>query len=111
MKLWLDDERSPKDPYIQEWFGAVGDEVWVKTANDAIHLLKTGQVVYISFDHDLGNGAGDGSQVADWIEEQAFNGNIPRLEWAVHSKNQVGAKAITAAMMNADRFWDKHEKT
>jgi len=33
MKLWLDDERDPRDPKIQELFGAEGNETWAKTAN------------------------------------------------------------------------------
>jgi hypothetical protein len=48
--------------------------------------------------------------VAKWIEEQAFHGNIPRLVWAVHSKNSVGAKNMEQALRNADKFWDQNEK-
>ena len=46
MKLWLDDVREP-------WkHGALGWE-WVKTSDDAIALLKTGNVEVASLDHDL----------------------------------------------------------
>lgn len=44
--LWLDDYRKP-------WqFGYLGAE-WVKTAPEAIELLKTGMVRFASLDHDL----------------------------------------------------------
>lgn len=36
MKVWLDDERDPQDPSIQEDFGARPDMIWVKTAEEAI---------------------------------------------------------------------------
>lgn len=110
MKLWLDDERDPRDPKIQDWFGAEGDEIWVKTANTAINYLKLGTVESISLDHDLGPpSAGTGMDVAKWIEEQAFHGNVPRLVWAVHSKNSVGAKNMEQALRNADKFWEQNE--
>jgi hypothetical protein len=90
MKLWLDDERDPTDPFIQSEFGATGDEVWVKTASQAIDRLRNCKVTSISLDHDLGPDAGDGYQVACWIEKNA--NNIGRMNWYVHSMNPVGAK-------------------
>ena len=107
MKLWLDDERDPRDPFIQSEFGAEGDETWVKTAQQAISVLSQGNVESVSLDHDLGPGAGTGQEVANWIEEQAFHGTLPRLAWAVHSMNTVGAKSMTRALVNADRYWDE----
>lgn len=106
MKLWLDDERDPTQTYIQSNFGADGDEVWVKTAAQAIHYLKQGDVVSISLDHDLGSGAGTGLDVAKWIEEQAYHRTLPRLSWSVHSMNPVGRKDIARAMRKADEFWN-----
>jgi hypothetical protein len=46
IKLWLDDICDP----VQH--GKIG-WVWVKTAEEAINLLKTGNVVRASLDHDL----------------------------------------------------------
>lgn len=107
MKLWLDDERDPREPFIQSEFGADGDEVWVKTAGMAIHYLKQGGVESISLDHDLGPAsAGTGLDVAKWIEEQAFHGQLPRLIWSVHSLNVVGSKNIMQAMLRAEEFWN-----
>jgi hypothetical protein len=46
--LWLDDERKP--PTYSDcglhW-------TWIKTANEAIEVLKTGRVEFASLDHDL----------------------------------------------------------
>lgn len=107
MKLWLDDERDPTEAYIQSNFGADGDEVWVKTVNQAIHYLQQGIVTHISLDHDLGIGVGGtGLTVAKWIEEQAYHGTLPRLSWSVHSMNPVGRKDIARTMRKADEFWD-----
>ena len=86
-------------------FGAEGDEIWAKTASVAINLLKQGNVEFISFDHDLGT-SDTGLTVAKWIEEQAYLGKLPKLDWIVHSMNPVGAKSITQTMNKADKFWN-----
>ena len=54
MKVWLDDLRNPLDPYYQKKYGAAGNEVWVKSVEEAITLLKKGEVESISLDNDLG---------------------------------------------------------
>lgn len=109
INLWLDDERDPEDPRIQELFGAEPGMVWVKTAEAAIKRLKSGAVAWVSLDHDLGT-ALTGYDVAVWMEERAASGELTRLAWSVHSANVVGAKAIRRALTNADRFWAAHEQ-
>lgn len=106
--LWLDDERNPADPRVQEQFDAMPGMIWVKTADAAVHRLKQGAVRFISLDHDLGTTA-TGYDVAKWIEERAFHGRLPRLSWAVHSMNVEGAKMIRRAMQRADQYWLKRE--
>ena len=66
IELWLDDERDPDDPFIQEEFHARPGMTWVKSAGRAIQVLGGGDVTYMSFDHDLGPGAGTGYEVARW---------------------------------------------
>lgn len=101
MKIWLDDER-PMPP---------GFDVHVKTAQEAIHLLSQGKVTAISLDHDLGPpDAGNGAQVAMWIEEKAFHNELKPLKWAVHSANPVGRTNMIAALQNADRFWSQFQE-
>lgn len=107
MRLWLDDERDPTDKTIQRDFGAKGDEVWVRSAPEAIKHLQTGNVAYISLDHDLGPYEGSGQDVANWIERAVFDGTIPILSWDVHTMNPVGAKSMMRALMNAERFWNE----
>ena len=109
-RLWLDDERDPKDPVIQQYFGSHGDEIWVTTASQAIKMLEQGNITFIDFDNDLGPPeAGEGIDVAKWIEEQAFNGKIKPLGWKVHSMNPKGQINISAAMQSAERFWKENE--
>lgn len=104
MNIWLDDIRDPKihDPK--------GTWIWVKTADEAINALRTGNVKLISLDHDLGTDPDTGYTVAVWIEEQAWEGNLPELDWRVHSANPVGAKKIEAALFCADKAWQWYNK-
>ncbi len=105
--LWLDDERDPTLPLIQERYGSSGSELWVKTVDEALRYLEQGGVASISFDHDLGEGKSTGYELAKLIEERAFNGDIEPLRWRVHSANPKGAESITAAMTSAERFWNR----
>jgi hypothetical protein len=97
MRLWLDDIREMPNSF----------DVWAKTANEAIEHLKDGNVGFISFDHDLGEGAGTGYDVAVWIEEKAFRKEIGPMGWQIHSANTVGKIKIGMAMMNAEKYWRK----
>ena len=108
IRLWLDDERDPKDKNIQQNFYSQGNEIWIKTPAEAINYLSQGKVSFISLDHDLAAGE-SGMTVARWIEESAYSGKLKRLEWNVHSQNPVGRKAIQQAMNNADGFWDEKD--
>jgi len=93
MKLWLDDLRP----------APAGFE-WVKTHDEAIEKLATGQVKFISFDHDLGENK-SGYDVACLIERWCEEKRITCPEWEIHSDNPVGQGRINAAMASARRFW------
>lgn len=111
MKLWLDDERDPKNQKIQNEFGSIGDEIWVKTATDAIRYLSQNNIESISLDHDLGpESAGTGMDVAKYIEEQAFYGTLKPIVCFIHSKNSVGRKNMEHALRNAHKFWSQDKK-
>jgi len=92
MKLWLDDVRDPKD------WGHIG-WVWVKTYDEAVQMLRTGQVKMASLDHDLslaatlGYPCGEktGYDVVCWMEEHDV---WPRYGVQVHSMNPVGAERM-----------------
>ena len=96
MKLWLDDMRDPVDH-------GHTDAVWVKTAEEAIEILRTGKVRFISFDHDLGTVL-DGNDVAGEIEKLVYEGEIKLPLWKVHSANPVGSREITQTMESAARL-------
>ena len=71
MRVFLDDKRKmPADFTIH-----------VKTAQEAIELLASGNVIHISLDHDLGpiEECGSGYQVATYIEAQAYSEKLPQL--------------------------------
>lgn len=97
MRIWLDDER----PMPEEGF-----DLHCKTALEAINLLRSGKVTFISLDHDLGPPeAGTGYDVANWIEEQAFHCNLDRVDWEVHSANPVGRRSMRTALEQANKWW------
>lgn len=112
MRVWLDDDRDPEN---QEWwveFPQLAEGGWTlaRTVDEAQTLIENGGVTFISFDNDLQQ-VKEGRHLADWIEGKAYWKELPRMGWAVHSKNSVASPLITIAMTNADRFWDEMEKS
>jgi hypothetical protein len=105
MKLWLDDVRDPA------LFGCIG-WTWAKTADEAIALLRTGEVTECSLDHDLSIdqtiGVADwmnpaevtGYDVVCWMEE---HGIWPVNGTRVHSMNPEGRRRMEAAIQAAKR--------
>jgi hypothetical protein len=107
INLWLDDERNPTNPTIQQQYNSNGNETWVKTVEEAIVYIQQGLVKSISFDNDLGEGNKEGQDLAKWIEEEAYFKRIPPMQWKVHSQNPKGKQYIIMAMQNADKFWNQ----
>lgn len=100
IRLWLDDLRPMPNDFT----------LHVKTAHEAIEILKTNDVEYISFDHDLGEEKnGTGYDVAKWIEENVYNKVIKMMEWNIHSANPVGRKNIESAMKSAERLVNRND--
>ena len=87
MKLWIDDER----PAPWGWAHA-------KTAQEAIGWIEQGDITHISFDHDLGEGNGDGHDVVCFVEERIEAGQMALPQMTVHSANPVGARRIRQAI-------------
>lgn len=96
MKLWLDDIRDPT------MYGHIG-WVWVKTADEAIKMLATGNVTQASLDHDLdieatlGNTPTEktGYDVVLWMEEHNV---YPINGVTVHSMNPSGKAKMEAGL-------------
>lgn len=97
MRLWLDDVREP-------WkHGFILCE-WARTADEAIELLKKGDITLASLDHDLapehyvaGTGTHDscgdncGCAVVKWMEA---NNVWPKNGVVVHSMNPAGRQRM-----------------
>ena len=77
MKVYLDDERATPTGWIRVYW-----------PQEAIDLLRTGNVSEISLDHDLGNDArGTGYDVVLWVEEQVMIHGFSPPKMSVHSAN------------------------
>lgn len=100
MKVFLDDER-------------VTPEGWVRTfwPEEAIELLKNGNVTELSLDHDLGDDEhGTGYTVLLWLEEQVYVNGLtpPRIQ--VHSANPSARLKMEAAIESIKRHADRNER-
>jgi hypothetical protein len=95
MKVWLDDVRPMPEGFDRH----------AATAAEAIALLAQGGVTHISLDHDLGNDAGSGYDVACWIEQAAYHGLMEPVIVRIHSANPVGLVRMQCAVARARHFW------
>lgn len=80
MKIWLDDMRPAPDGWV-----------WVRTVEEAIELMSSGEVVEASLDHDLGDGEQEGYRLVLWMAE---NDTWPTGFVSVHSSNPPGAERM-----------------
>jgi hypothetical protein len=94
VKVYLDDERATPPGWIRVYW-----------PDEAIELLKTGQVEEISLDHDLGDDErGTGYHVVLWIEEAvALHGFVPP-SMNVHSANSSAADKMRAGIESIIRL-------
>lgn len=64
-----------------------------------IELIKTGKVIELSLDHDLGNDYETGYDVLLWIEKQIKTGkSINRMIIHIHTSNPVGRRKTCLAL-------------
>lgn len=83
MNVYLDDIRvAPAGWWI------------VRSARQAVRLLKTGKVNAISLDHDLGEGKSAGCVVLDWIHKQVVLHHFCPPDIFIHTLNPVGKKKM-----------------
>ena len=77
MKIYLDDKRK-----------APSDWIYVRWPEEAISLMKQGNVTEISLDHDLGDDSrGTGYDVILWIEEAVTLQRFIPPKIHIHSSN------------------------
>lgn len=90
IKVYLDDERVTPEGWVRVYW-----------PDEAIELLKAGNVEAVSLDHDLGDDKrGTGYDVVLWIEEAvAMHGFKPPLI-TVHSANTSAAIKMRAGIEN-----------
>lgn len=102
MKLFVDDERHPP---VGEW------EV-IRNADDAIERMTPPQahpISVLSLDHDLGENVPTGYDVAAWLEEQVYTGQIiPPRVLKVHSANPVGRARILQTFQSIARYCERN---
>jgi hypothetical protein len=90
MKVYLDDERKTPEGWHRVYW-----------PDEAIALLKTGEVKEISLDHDLGDdNRGTGYDVILWIEEQVFTNHFSPPKIKVHSANTSAREKMELAIKN-----------
>lgn len=93
MKVYLDDERETPEGYTRVFW-----------PEEAIELLKTGDVTEISLDHDLGDDEhGTGYDVVVWIEEQVYLNNFKPPIIKVHSANSSARDKMLNGINNIKR--------
>ncbi len=90
MKVFLDDLRCPPEGWIA-----------VLWPEDAIELLKTGEVIELSLDHDLGDDShGTGYDVLLWIEDAVVVSGFLPPRITIHSANPAAKQRMEAALQS-----------
>lgn len=87
--LFIDDERFPPNDG-REW-------IICRTMEEVqATIIAHGFPMYISFDHDLGEGQPTGHDIAKWIVNQDLDDSIipAGFTYYVHSQNPIGAANI-----------------
>ena len=88
MKVYLDDLRPTPEGWVRVFW-----------PDEAIELLKSGDVEIISLDHDLGDDKkGTGYDVVLWVEEAVVTEKFSPPEIVVHSANSVGRAKMEAGI-------------
>jgi len=90
MKVYLDDERKTPEGWARVYW-----------PDEAIALLKSGDVTEISLDHDLGDDErGTGYDVVLWIEEAVITQGFKPPVMRVHSANSSAREKMESGIAN-----------
>jgi hypothetical protein len=101
MRVYLDDERSAPDGWVQ-----------VRWPSEAIELLETGTVTEISLDHDLGDDdRGTGYDVILWIEEAVATRGFQPPIIRVHSANSSARTKMELGIESIARLAERNATT
>lgn len=77
-----------------------GFDLLIRTAEEAIELIKANKVEFISLDNDLGTGYTEGKKVAQFIENAYISGEIEFVDFHPHTSNPVAFDEIIACKRN-----------
>lgn len=99
--LIVDDSRERQEAFRKKLAWTKEQLFFASDYNQAIKVLQTIPVDILFLDHDLGQGK-TGYDLAYWMEEQEYNGNInlPSTIY-IHSMNPFGARNIQAVFPQA----------
>ena len=103
VRLYLDDERTPKNAGF----------VVVRNYQDFVDWIDThGMPAYISFDHDIASYDNDGNEktgldAAKYVVDYCIDNDVACPEFNVHSANPVGADNIESMLKNFTKFQNK----
>ena len=100
MRIYLDDERNTPEGWTRVYW-----------PQEAIELLKTGKVVTISLDHDLGDDErGTGYDVVLWIEQEVALNEFTPPEIIIHSANSSARLKMQAGIETILRLAEMNGK-
>jgi len=97
MRVFLDDVRNPPAGWTR-----------VRWPEEAIELLRTGQVEELSIDHDLGDDdRGTGYDVLLWIEEAVATRRFVPPRLTVHTANTSARHKMELAVAAIQELADR----
>ena len=86
LKLYLDDQRAAPTGWVL-----------ASTADEAIDILRRGEVTELSLDYDLGDPrCGNGLQVLKWLESAISEGKVRLPQMSAHSGSPLGQQRLMA---------------
>lgn len=94
LRVFLDDERKTPEGWVRVYW-----------PEEAIDLLKSGNVVELSLDHDLGDDAhGTGYDVVAWVEEAVATSDFEPPQMHVHSANPAARERMLKGIAAIERL-------
>ena len=94
MRVYLDDERSAPDGWVRVYW-----------PEEAIALIRSGNVSEISLDHDLGDDdKGTGYDVILWIEKEVVERGLVPPKIHVHSANISARRKMELGIKSIERL-------
>jgi len=97
MKIWFDPSfNAPLDFDAQ-----------CKTAKEALELLRTGKVEYLSIGCSDMMKITEALSLAVIIESLSATGDLPPITWEIHTRPVTRLAAVIEIMRNADCHWHR----